>query len=211
VYRRAREVSSAAEVIVATDDRRIADEILDIGGQAQMTASHHTNGTTRITEIAATLDYDVVINLQGDEPLIQPELIEELIDALQDPSLDLATFKKAIDRDSAEDPNIVKVITDIADNALYFSRLPIPYNKNGGPSKYFKHIGLYGFQRHVLLDLMELPRTDLDQIEDLEQLKWIAHGYKIKVIQTEYDNVSIDVPQDLQTVKRFLAGGRPKT
>jgi 3-deoxy-manno-octulosonate cytidylyltransferase (CMP-KDO synthetase) len=219
VWQQSIKVKLLDAVIVATDDEKIRDVVLDFGGKAVMTSSDHISGTDRIAEVVKSLHCDVVVNIQGDEPLIEPESISCAIQPfLEDKNLKMATLKKRItDISELNNPNVVKVVTDESGNALYFSRSPIPYKKewmNDGKidkdSTFYpyKHIGLYVYSRDFLLELTKLTPTPLEISERLEQLRVLEHGYRIKVVETEFETIGIDTPEDLVRAKEYLLKNR---
>jgi len=204
VYRRAAAARGVGAVVVATDDERIAAAVGKFGGIAVMTASTHRTGTDRIAQVAATLPCDIVLNVQGDEPLIEPETIEAVIAPLiADPMLAMSTVCVALsDRDDYDNPNVVKVVRNRAGRALYFSRAPIPHYRGGPPeSGPYKHLGLYGYRRTFLLKFATLPQTPLEKAESLEQLRALEHGYGIHTVETQYDSIGVDTPEDLERVR----------
>ncbi len=221
VVEQAQKVSRIAEVIVATDDDRILDAVTAFGGKAVKTSQDHTTGSDRIAEVASGLNCDIVVNIQGDEPLIPPENIEQVIDCLdKDPALNVATLMMAVhESDEIIDPNVVKVVTNQKGRALFFSRSAIPFHrdewKNGWPeniskskeagmSRVFKHVGLYAYRRSFLLDFTRMPPTPLEQLEKLEQLRILEHGYPIQVEITEKISMGVDRIEDLDKIERFL-------
>jgi 3-deoxy-manno-octulosonate cytidylyltransferase (CMP-KDO synthetase) len=209
VYRRAAAASSVAEVIVATDDERIARVVEGFGGRACMTKTSHTSGMERLAEVAGSLSCDIVVNVQGDEPLIEPAMIDEAVATLlADPSVEMGSLRRALD-DPADltSPDVVKVVVDRHDFALYFSRAPIPYRRapDDAAAPAFKHIGLYVYRRAFLIRLAGLPPTPLEQSERLEQLRALEHGYRIKVVETALDSIGVDTPADLERVRRLMA------
>ena len=209
VYRRAESSPAVSHVIVATDDRRIADAVARFGGEARLTRADHPSGTDRVAEVAATLDCDIVVNVQGDEPLIDPGAISEAVAPLAlDPSLQITTLFHRIDNPAdLHNPNIVKLVLDRAGYALYFSRAPIPYARDprGGWPPLYRHIGLYAYRRKALLVLAALEPTPLERTEALEQLRALEHGIRIKAVETAYDSLGVDTPEDLEQVRRLLA------
>ena len=215
VYRRACASPLAAEVIVATDDIRIARAVEGFGGIVRMTRSSHRSGTERLAEVAESLTCDVVVNVQGDEPLLEPAMIEEAVGPLlADRSIEMGTLRRRIDDPSElSDPNMVKVVVDHDGFALYFSRAAIPFRREvrSGGAHGFRHIGLYAYRRSFLIRLAALPETPLERAEMLEQLRVLEHGYRIKVVETAFDSVGVDVPADLERVRRLLdrRGGDP--
>jgi 3-deoxy-manno-octulosonate cytidylyltransferase (CMP-KDO synthetase) len=219
VCRRAAAARGVDAVVVATDDERIATAVRSFGGIAAMTNAAHRTGTDRIAEVAAGLPCEIVLNLQGDEPLIEPETIEGVIAPLMsDPMLEMATVCIAIaDRSDYDNPNVVKVVKDRTGRALYFSRAPIPHFRHGPPeggphrepvgsgfSRTYKHIGLYGYRRTFLLKFATLAQTPLERTESLEQLRALEHGYRIQTVETRYDSIGVDTPEDLERVRRQL-------
>ncbi len=211
VWERVREAASVSTVIVATDDQRIRDAVQAFGGEAVMTRSDHRSGTERVAEVAvARGDAEIIVNVQGDEPLIEPASIEAAVAAIQDdPEVTVATLAVPITKPAdIMDPNIVKTVLDFDGNALYFSRAPIPWVRDrGGPvhAQHLKHLGLYVFRRAALLDFPTFPQGDLERIEQLEQLRWLENGYRIRVAETEHDSVSVDMPEDVTRVEQLLA------
>jgi 3-deoxy-manno-octulosonate cytidylyltransferase (CMP-KDO synthetase) len=210
VYERTKRSKLVDRVIVATDDERILSAVHSFGGEAMMTSSHHGTGTDRIAEVAKSLDCGIVVNVQGDEPLIQAAMIDEAIAPLvHDASIPMGTLCRRIeDRDEAFDPNVVKVVFDNNNFALYFSRAPIPWDRDSwslnGLSKdislagpLYKHIGIYVYRRDFLLNYSRIPQTTLEAVEKLEQLRALEHGFKIKIVVTEHDSFGVDIPDDL--------------
>ena len=206
VYRRAADARGIDAVVVATDDRRIADAVERFGGIARMTSASHRTGTDRLAEVARELHCSIIVNVQGDEPLIDPSSIAQMVDALQaDASLGMATLRTPIRREEDyANPHVVKVVVDANDNALYFSRAPIPYHREG-PAKAFKHLGLYAYRRDFLLRLAALPQTALERAESLEQLRALEHGHRIRAVETQYDSIGVDTPEDLDRVRSAFA------
>ena len=204
VYRRTAAAASIAAVIVATDDARIHAAVEAFGGRAQMTSASHPSGTDRIAEVAAGLASDLIVNVQGDEPLIEPAMIDQAVEPFSaDPELLMSTLRRRIDRREAANPNVTKVVVDREGFALYFSRAPIPFVRDGCPAApHWRHIGLYVYRRQCLLRLADLPPTDLERSEALEQLRALEHGIRIKAIETQYDSVGVDTPEDLDRVRR---------
>ncbi len=212
VYERAREAELVNRVIVATDDRRIFDVLKGFGGEVVLTSDTHKSGTDRLAEVAATLESDIIVNVQGDEPLIEPDMIDEAIRPLmEDASIVMGSLKAEI-RDEAElqNPNIVKVVVDRNDFALYFSRFPIPYFRDASPlsllTGHFKHIGLYVYRREFLLQYAGMSQTPLEEAEKLEQLRALENGYRIKVPTTRLQSIGVDTEEDLERVRRILEG-----
>jgi 3-deoxy-manno-octulosonate cytidylyltransferase (CMP-KDO synthetase) len=209
VYERAKQAQTVQRVLVATDDQRILDAVAAFGGEARMTRPDHRTGTERIAEVAANVDGDVFVNVQGDEPLIDPSSIDTAVAALlEEPAAQIATVATPI-RHAGDimDPNVVKTVLDFEDNALYFSRAPIPWVRDSQQKvhvKYWKHLGLYVFQRDALLEYPTLPQGELEKIEQLEQLRWMENGWKIRVAEVAHDAVSVDVPEDVARVEKLL-------
>jgi len=211
VYRRATEAPNIERVIVATDDERVADAVRAFGGTVAMTRADHRSGTDRIAEVAQGLACDVVVNLQGDEPLVHPSTIAALIGPMEsDPTIQMTTVCRPLEADDLDDPNVVKVVVDLDGCALYFSRAPVPYGRSRDghfvPTCSFKHLGLYAYRREFLLRLAALAPTPLELAESLEQLRALEHGVRIKVVQTAHDSTGVDTPADLDRVRRRLTG-----
>lgn len=212
VYRRVEASPVVSKVIVATDDLRIATRVAEFGGNVRLTRVDHLTGTDRLAEVAGGLDCDVVVNVQGDEPLIDPRAITELVEPFTDPSLSMTTLYRRIEQTAEfSNPNIVKVVLDRAGFALYFSRAPIPYARDprGGWPPMFRHVGVYAYRRTALLVLASLEPTPLERAEALEQLRALEHGIRIRAVETLYDSIGVDTPDDLEQVRRLLTTGRP--
>jgi len=211
VYRRAAEAPSVDAVVVATDDQRIVDAVEAFGGIARMTRGTHRTGTDRVAEVAADLACLIVVNVQGDEPLIEPSMIAAVVEPLRaDPSVPMATVRRRLtDPADAASPHVVKVVTDARGDALYFSRAPIPYGAQalGHPVEAFVHVGLYAFRRDFLLAFAQLPQTPLELAESLEQLRALEHGYRIRTVVTEHHSIGVDTPEDLERARRLSAVG----
>ena len=208
VYRRVSAAPIVSEVIVATDDLRIATRVHDFGGKVRLTKATHETGTDRLAEIAASLECDVVVNVQGDEPLIDPRAIAELVAPFAtDRSIQMTTLYRRIN-DPAElgNPNVTKVVIDRGGFAMYFSRAPIPYLRDprGGWPPLYRHIGLYAYRRSTLMVLASLEPTPLERAESLEQLRALEHGIRIKAVETRYESFGVDTPEDLEQVRRLL-------
>lgn len=208
VYRRAVAAACVHGVVVATDDARIAATVERFGGVAVMTRSDHPAATDRLAEVVATVPCRVVVNVQGDEPLIEPAAIDAAVGPLlADASIEMTTLSRPL-ADSAEfaSPHVVKVVADERGQALYFSRAPIPYPRSGPavPPTARAHTGLYAYRRDVLLRLASLQPTDLERTESLEQLRALEHGIRIRVIDTPYASIGVDTPDDLERVRRLL-------
>ena len=207
VYRNAAQAEVLDKVIVATDDQRIKSTVEEFGGQALMTAPTHQTGTDRLAEAAAELEAEIIVNIQGDEPLIKAAMIEEAVEPLlADQTLQMATLKRELKKEERfTDPNLVKVVTDQEDDALYFSRAPIPHVRAEG-TKFYEHVGLYVYRRDFLLIFTELESTPLEETESLEQLRALENGYRIKVVETEYTSIGVDTEEDLQLVRDLMKG-----
>jgi 3-deoxy-manno-octulosonate cytidylyltransferase (CMP-KDO synthetase) len=208
VYRRAAASPIASRVIVATDDLRIATAVTGFGGEVRLTRADHQSGTDRLAEVATTLQCDVIVNVQGDEPLLDGRAIAEAVAPFADPSILMTTLCRRIDNPAdLADPNVVKVVMDRAGFALYFSRAAVPHARDprGGWPPLFRHIGLYAYRRSTLLVLASLEPTPLERAEALEQLRALEHGIRIKAVETSYDSFSVDTPGDLEQVRRLLA------
>lgn len=212
VWERASAARKISRVIVATDDKRIVQAVADFGGEAVMTRAEHRSGTERIAEVAVSTPPggdDIFVNVQGDEPLIEPDAIDTAVEAIEsDDAVSIATLAVPISKaGDIMDPNVVKVVLDFDSNALYFSRAPIPWVRDRESPvhvQHMKHLGLYSFRRSALLDFPTLPLGDLERIEQLEQLRWMENGYKIRVAETPHDSVSVDVPEDVERIEQLL-------
>lgn len=225
VYRNSLNSRLVDEVIVATDSEMIFEKVLSFGGKAVMTSPAHVSGTDRIAEVARDLRYDIIVNVQGDEPLIRPEMIDDVVSVLDDRRASIGTLAKRIDtRSEIFDPNIVKVAFDKEGFALYFSRAPIPYHRDlfcaggqlnpcpsadlpgGGTSELFmfKHVGIYSYRRDVLLRLTECEPSRLEMVEKLEQLRALENNLRIKVRETLFETVGVDTPEDLERIEKCL-------
>ena len=201
------------DVYVATDDDRIYNTVTDFGGKAVMTRADHKSGTDRIEEAAEKigLDADVIINVQGDEPFIQPSQIETLMQLFDAPETQIGTLGKPFESiDAVENPNSPKIVTDNRGFALYFSRSVIPYIRGKERDSWFeeypflKHLGVYAYRREVLAEVTKLPMSSLEKAESLEQLRWLQNGYRIRVGLTDIETVGIDTPEDLTRAEEFL-------
>ncbi|HHT9155383.1 MAG TPA: 3-deoxy-manno-octulosonate cytidylyltransferase [Candidatus Tripitaka sp. YC43] len=217
VYFRVREAKGVQGVLVATDDRRIFDVVKGFGGEVVMTSTEHKSGTDRVAEVAKKIDADIIVNVQGDEPEVHPEMVDTVVEALQkDKESVMATLANVIDsREEYQDPHAVKVVMDNKGYALYFSRSPIPYAASWGQEggsrvqgfkgsregAYYKHLGIYSYRRDFLLRYSQLPRSPLEEAEKLEQLRVLSNGYKIKVVVTPHKCCGVDTPEDF---RRFL-------
>ncbi len=216
IYERAGRAPSVDRVIVATDDRRIADVVAGFGGEARMTDPAHRSGTDRIAEVAADLDHPVVVNIQGDEPEIEPEQVEQVIGLLaDDPQADMGTLACPIHSEAEwRAPNVVKVVAGARGHALYFSRSPVPFYRDAAglpadpPVRPLHHLGIYSYRREFLLKFTDLPPAPLEEAEKLEQLRALAAGHRIRVGVTPQAGIGIDTPEDL---KRWLDQYREKT
>ena len=217
VYERARRSENLARVLVATDDPRIRDAVVAFGGEAELTGLHHSSGTDRVAEVAAALSCEVVVNIQGDEPLIEPAMIDEAVSPFfAEPNLIMGTLCRRLeDEEEWRSPHVVKVVRDHRGFALYFSRAPIPYHRSPesevqSPKSplalnpqpvWYKHIGLYAYRRDFLLTLASLVPTPLEETERLEQLRALEYGFPIRVVETKYDSIGVDTPEDLERIE----------
>lgn len=207
VWERAVKAKILDEVIVACDDKRIEEAVKSFGGKAVFTSKEHTCGTDRICEVVNPLEVKVVVNIQADEPLLDPVMIENVARALLDnPALNVATLMKKIDEHrEVADPNVVKVLTDKNGLALYFSRSIIPYAADKSVrAVYYKHIGLYAYTKDFLFIFKNLPESYLEKMEKLEQLRVLEAGFKIKVIETKVSTIGVDNLEDLEKVKKII-------
>jgi 3-deoxy-manno-octulosonate cytidylyltransferase (CMP-KDO synthetase) len=222
VYENSKRARRADEVIVATDSELILERVETFGGKAVMTDKRHRTGTDRIAEVATSLDADIIVNVQGDEPLIRPEMIDDVIDVLNDQRASMGTLiKKIEDPQEITNPNVVKVVFDRELFALYFSRAPIPFQRDewksiyeiqpasGGQEskiqKFYKHIGIYSYRKTALLSLASLEQTELEKQEKLEQLRALEHGMRIKLKETSFETCGVDTPEDLERVEKCLS------
>jgi 3-deoxy-manno-octulosonate cytidylyltransferase (CMP-KDO synthetase) len=209
VFERASQARYLSSVVVATDDERIAEAARGFGAPVRMTRADHISGTDRVAEAASAEIAELVVNIQGDEPLIDPTAIDAaILPLLHDPSIQMGTLKKRIE-DAREigDPNVVKVVTDRSGNAIYFSRSTIPFVRGGDSEAplvaHYKHIGLYIYRRDFLLGYSDLPVGPLERAERLEQLRALENGHSIRVVETEYESLGVDTPEDLERVSRL--------
>lgn len=205
VYERCLASEALDAVYVATDHEAIKQCVEGFGGRVMMTGSHHINGTSRCKELISMLEEepDIVINIQGDEPFFESSCLATLVNCFNEDATDIATLAKGID-ESAEinNPTVVKVVFDEQNSALYFSRAAIPYYQQVAEGEYFKHIGIYAYRWEVLKQLTDLSVSPLEEAEKLEQLRWLAHGYRIQLGFTEHDSNSVDTPEDLVALKK---------
>jgi 3-deoxy-manno-octulosonate cytidylyltransferase (CMP-KDO synthetase) len=213
VYERVGRAKKVSRVVVATDDERIAQAVRGFGGEAMMTRSDHRSGTERVAEVAAKISADVYINVQGDEPLIEPAAVDALAEIFSedtDAEIQVATLCVPITNPAdIMDPNVVKVVLDFQGDALLFSRAPIPWVREEAArvhARHCKHLGVYAYRREPLLEFPTLPPGDLEKLEQLEQLRFLENGYKIRVAETPFDSVSVDVPEDVARVEKILKG-----
>jgi 3-deoxy-manno-octulosonate cytidylyltransferase (CMP-KDO synthetase) len=213
VYERAAAVSLLSRVAVATDDNRIADCVRSFGGEVIMTRSDHVSGTDRLAEAAAAMgisEHDVVVNIQGDQPMFNAEVIEQVaLPLVEDMTLPMSTLiYRIIRKEEINDPNHVKTVFDCHGNALYFSRSPIPFQRNPEEPEaptYYKHLGFYAYRQGFLVTFVGLPEGEWEKFEKLEQLRALEFGYTIRVILTDHDSVEVDTPQDLARVAEMMA------
>lgn len=210
VCERAQKARNLEDVFVTTDDNRIKEVVEKTGIRVFMSSPHCNSGTERLAEIAKTLEYDVFVNIQGDEPLISPEVIDLVVQPFtENKDLSISTAVTTIsDKNEINDPNIVKVVMDKFNFALYFSRAAIPFvrdeDKNPPNFQYYKHLGIYGYRKDFLINFDSMSPSDLEQIEKLEQLRFLKNGYKIKVMLSDYNSISVDTPQDLERVREIV-------
>jgi 3-deoxy-manno-octulosonate cytidylyltransferase (CMP-KDO synthetase) len=207
VYERASLATYLTSVIIATDDDRVFSVAGGFGARVRMTRSDHLSGTDRAAEVASAEDAEIVVNIQGDEPLIDPAAIDAaILPMVHQTELVMATLEKRIeDRREITDPNVVKVVTNRDGDAIYFSRCPIPFEREkSGGAPYFKHIGLYVYRRDFLLAYSALPVGPLETSERLEQLRALENGFRIRVVETEYESLGVDTPEDLERVSRLF-------
>ena len=213
VYERASLARYTTSTIIATDDEQVYEVARSFGARVRMTRRDHASGTDRVAEIASSEDASIVVNIQGDEPLIDPNDIDiAILPLIHDSLLEMSTLKKRIeDPREVDDPNVVKVVTDRQGDAIYFSRAPIPFERDAGTRfACYKHIGLYVYRRDFLLNFSTLPIGPLETAERLEQLRAIENGYRIRVVETEYESIGVDTPADLERVSRLFEVAEPR-
>lgn len=206
VYRRSAEAHGVDAVVVATDDERIAAAVRSFGGIVRMTSAEHRTGTDRIAEVARDLGCEILVNVQGDLPLIDPDMITDAVSPLKESSSVVMSTLRSPITNAAEytNPNVVKVVVDQNGDALYFSRSPLPHFRVEGPAKAYKHIGLYVFRREFLLSFAQLPQTPLERAESLEQLRALELGYRIRTVETLNETIEVDTPEDLERVRHRI-------
>ena len=206
VWEKAIQVKSADIVIIATDNKEIYDCAKSFGANVEMTSEHHKCGSDRIVEVAEKYpEFSYIINLQGDEPMINTSCVEEVIKLLkEDNNADISTLVSEIKNEDVDDPNMVKCVKDINGYAMYFSRSKIPYERNMGIAKFYKHIGIYGYKREALFKITKFPQPEIEQAESLEQLRALYNGMKIKTSVVEYDAIGIDTIEDFNAFKKLV-------
>ncbi|MBI4358823.1 MAG: 3-deoxy-manno-octulosonate cytidylyltransferase [Candidatus Omnitrophica bacterium] len=209
-YESAKRAKRLGHIVVACDHELIKDSVQSFGGEAILTAPHHTSGTERIAEVASGFACEFIVNLQGDEPLMHSSVIDQIVEVLQSDSSCVMSTACVLKNDPEEflNPNVVKVTRDQNGWALYFSRSPIPYDRDQRAHPYFKHLGIYGYRREFLLQFPKLPPSTLEQREKLEQLRALENGYRIKVVETVHDSIGVDTEEDFQIVRKRLASDR---
>ncbi len=208
VYEAASRASLLDQVVVATDDRRIADAVAGFGGQARMTSANHKTGTDRVAEAVGDAAVDIVVNIQGDEPLLDPVMVDEVVQPfLEEPDLPMSTLCVPIlEEENLANPNVVKVVFDLKGYALYFSRSLIPYPRKRDNFQAYEHLGIYAYRKDFLLTYIKIPQTRLEINESLEQLRVLEAGYRLKVSVTRqpYDGLSVDTEEDLEKVRQIV-------
>lgn len=214
VYRQCQKAESLTDVVVATDSKLIYDHVKEFGGKVVMTSEEHPSGTDRCAEALAqmggTIAYDFVVNIQGDEPLMEPENINRLCDSFSIETQISSVYYKIKETDSLLNPNVVKVVLSENQEAVYFSRSPVPHLREVEiddwvkQSDYYKHLGMYGFRTTVLEEIVKLPMAKLETIEKLEQLRWLSNGYKINMVEVFFEGIGIDTEEDFLRLKQFL-------
>ncbi len=214
-FERARRATLVSDVVIATDDQRVVDAVRPYTDKVLLTRTDHATGTDRIAEVAARVEAGIIVNVQGDEALVDPETIDDTIRPLMErPDVVMATARHPLTQpEHINDPNIVKVVCDAQGLALYFSRCPIPHVRDAADGNeaaqcHWQHIGLYVYRRDFLLEFARMPQTPLEQLEKLEQLRALENGYKIAVIDTDYRAIGVDVPEDLERVRAILKAGK---
>jgi 3-deoxy-manno-octulosonate cytidylyltransferase (CMP-KDO synthetase) len=212
VYERVSMTRYLTSIVIATDDRRIQQEARRFGARVSMTRPDHLSGTDRVAEVASAFeDYEIVVNIQGDEPLIDPNAIDAaLLPLLEEPAIPMGTLKKRIeDPREIADPNVVKVVTDRFENAIYFSRTSIPFHREQDAAfSHYKHIGLYVYRRNFLLRYSDMPVGPLERAEKLEQLRALENGFHIRVVETDYESFGVDTPDDMERVRALIRVGQ---
>ncbi len=212
VWERAKKARSLDDLIIAADDDRIIKVVEGFGGKAVFTSKSHPSGTDRLREIANPLDVDIVVNIQADEPLLNYSMIDSLVDTMcDDKDIVMASLMKKMDNiEEINNPNLVKVVVDKNNFALYFSRSPIPFSRAGsdGKCRFYKHIGLYAYTKDFLFTFANLPPSSLEKYEKLEQLRALENGYRIKMVETKYDTIGVDTPEDLERARATLCQNR---
>lgn len=207
VYEQAMQVKEFSKIIVATDDLRILEHVESFGGNVMMTSSTHLSGTDRCGEVMDSLPgmYEIIVNIQGDEPFIQPAQLQKLISVFYEENIQIATLaKKITDENQMKSPHVVKVVFDAHHQALYFSRSMIPGSKTSAPqtnTNYYKHLGIYAYRADALEKIILLKPSKLEMSESLEQLRWLENGYTIRIVESEHESISIDTPEDLEKLK----------
>ncbi len=208
VYERANQSKTLDELLIAVDDERVQSVVEGFGGKVVMTGGHHKSGTDRIAEVVENMSAEIIVNIQGDQPLIDPDMIDEAVRPMIDNSeIQMSTLKREIEEDEFDDPGVVKVVVDEKDFALYFSRSLIPYPRHAEKLRVYEHVGLYVYRKDFLLEISKMPQGYLEEIESLEQLRVLEKGYKILVVETKTDKVagiSVDTPEDLERVERII-------
>ncbi|MEH7461450.1 3-deoxy-manno-octulosonate cytidylyltransferase [Bacillus thuringiensis] len=205
VYERVSLSKMVDEVIVATDHESILNTVNMFGGKVVMTKVNHESGSDRIAEVAQKIEGDIFINVQGDEPLIHPDLIDRvIIESKENLNSVITAMKKIEDKEEITNPNVVKVVTTSNNDALYFSRSPIPYNRSAIDVDYYKHLGIYCYPKSILEGFVNLPKARLEKIEMLEQLRLLENDYSIKVVETSYEAIGVDTPDDINKVERLM-------
>jgi len=212
VFERAKKVDILSRVIVATDDERIQKVVEEFGGECVLTREDHVSGTDRLAEAAEKTGiskHDIIINIQGDQPLFNGQVIEQVArPLLDDPTLPMSTLiYKIVRKEEIHNPNHVKAVFDKNNNALYFSRLPIPYDRDPSdamPPTYYRHLGFYGYRKDFLFSFVALPEGEWERLEKLEQLRALEYGYTIKVVLTEHDSMEVDTQEDIARIEQYL-------
>jgi 3-deoxy-manno-octulosonate cytidylyltransferase (CMP-KDO synthetase) len=208
VYERAKQSMTLDELFVAVDDPRVQSRVEGFGGKAILTGAYHKSGTDRIAEVVEKIPVDIIVNIQGDQPLIDPNMIDEAVQPMIDnPDIQMSTLKREIEKDEFDDPGVVKVVVDEQDFALYFSRSLIPYPRYDENFRVYEHVGLYVYRKDFLLKISKMPQGYLEKIESLEQLRVLEKGYRILVVETKMDKaagVSVDTPEDIEKVERLI-------
>ncbi|WP_079710616.1 3-deoxy-manno-octulosonate cytidylyltransferase [Paraliobacillus ryukyuensis] len=207
VYEEVKKCKEVDDVVIATDHEKIVKAVEEFNGKVVKTSDKHETGSDRIEEVTKYVEGDLFINVQGDEPLIRHQLVDEIAKRSKaNPDMVITARTPLFNENDIDDPNVVKVVTGQEDNALYFSRSRVPYNRSKNSITYYKHLGIYSYPKEILQTFVKLPSSTLEKLEVLEQLRLLENGYKIKAIETSYDAIGVDTPEDIEKVEKILGG-----